>query len=455
MLPRMLGYGMFMDGLTYSSISRNLAEGFGSFWKPCYTETVYKTFYEHPPFGFLLQSFAFKIFGEALYVEAFYGFVIGLIIIGLIAAIWLAVRKNEVIAGVWWPIFLFVSLPMASWVLANNMLENTMAVFVLLAVLLAILSIRSAVIIKTPIYGFLSGVSIFLAFLTKGPSGMFPMVIPFIWVFVFRDTTFKKALISTLSIVSGIIIGVLVIVLPNSDAIAFFEVYFTNQVFKSLAGRREMASPHFAILRRLFFESLVPLSFCIIVYLVKRVRFNLRANKKLFFFILVSISGSLPLLISPKQRSWYLFPSLPLYSLAFAALFENSVKLNEAFFLKNRKLNTLFYFISSVILITAITWMFAVKGVIKRDKNFHKDFSLQEYNIPERITMSTYPSQLATNWDLVANMQREFKVSLSDTVGHTYLISTVEYSEADTLKNSYKKIHPPKPSAFILYKKIK
>jgi 4-amino-4-deoxy-L-arabinose transferase-like glycosyltransferase len=455
MLPRMLSYGLFFDGLTYASISRNLAQGFGSFWTPYYTETVYKTFYEHPPFGFLLQSFAFKIFGEALYIEAFYGFVMGLIIIGLIAAIWLAVRRNEVMAGVWWPIFLFVSFPITSWILANNMLENTMTVFVLLAVLLAILSIRSAARIKLLIYGFLSGVSIFLAFLTKGPAGMFPVVIPFIWMFTFRDITFKKAFISTSAIVSGIVISVLVIVLSSPDAIAFFDVYLTNQVFNSLVGKRETASSHFAVLKRLFFESLAPFSFCIIVYLIKRAKFNLTANKKLLFFTLSSVSGILPLLISPKQMGWYLFPSLPFYSMALATLFENSVKSNEAYFFKNRKLNTLFYYVSSAILVSAIAWMLTEKGVIRKERDFHKDFSLQKCNIPERIIMSAYPPQLATNWSLVANMQRQFKVSLSDTFGHTYLISTVEYSEADTLKNNYKKIHPPKPSAFILYKKIK
>lgn len=451
----MLSYGMFMDGITYSSISRNLAEGFGGFWKPYYTETVYETFYEHPPMGFLLQSFAFEIFGEALCIEAFYGFGMGLIIAGLTAAIWLAVRKNEVGAGVWWPIFLFVSFPMASWTLANNMLENTMTLFVLLAVLLAILSIRSAGMIKLLIYGFLSGVSIFLAFLTKGPSGVFPIVTPLIWMFIFHGTTLKKAFISTLAIVSGIIISVILIISPNPEAISFFDVYFTNQVFGSLVGKRANVSSHFFLLKKLFSESLVPLSFCTILYLIKRMRFNLTSNKKLFFFALVGISGSLPLLISSKQMSWYLFPSLPFYSMAFAAFFENPVKLIEAEFFKNRKLNTVFHCISSVILIVAITWMLTEKGEVRKEKDFHKDFSLQKYDIEERITISTYPSQLATDWGLVANMQRQFKVSLSDTFGYTYLISQVKYSGADTLKNNYKKIHPPNPSSFILYKKIK
>ena len=33
-LPRVVKKGMFGDGLLYSSISRNLAEGRGTYWKP-------------------------------------------------------------------------------------------------------------------------------------------------------------------------------------------------------------------------------------------------------------------------------------------------------------------------------------------------------------------------------------------------------------------------------------
>ena len=46
-LPRLLSYGMFLDGVTYASIARNMAENYGSFWQPYYTATVYPTFYEH------------------------------------------------------------------------------------------------------------------------------------------------------------------------------------------------------------------------------------------------------------------------------------------------------------------------------------------------------------------------------------------------------------------------
>ena len=53
LLPRLAHRGMFLDGVTYASIARNLAEGRGRFWAPHYTATIYPAFHEHPPLGVL------------------------------------------------------------------------------------------------------------------------------------------------------------------------------------------------------------------------------------------------------------------------------------------------------------------------------------------------------------------------------------------------------------------
>ncbi len=40
---------MHVDGLWYATISKNLAEGFGSFWAPAFTATMAPVFNAHPP----------------------------------------------------------------------------------------------------------------------------------------------------------------------------------------------------------------------------------------------------------------------------------------------------------------------------------------------------------------------------------------------------------------------
>src|SRR5262245_12228702 len=63
-VPRVAHRGMFVDGVTYASVARNLAEGRGRFWAPSYTATLYPEFYEHPPLGFWLQSRWFRLLGD-------------------------------------------------------------------------------------------------------------------------------------------------------------------------------------------------------------------------------------------------------------------------------------------------------------------------------------------------------------------------------------------------------
>src|SRR5713226_5809017 len=181
-LPRMLSYGMFMDGVVYASIARNMAENYGSFWQPYYTATIYPTFYEHPPLGFWLQSWAYRLCGDSVYVEAWWGFCVGTLTVLVLVGIWRCLTpQGYALAGAWFPIMLFIVTPMTSWALANNMLENTMTFFILLSVLLCLLSLQNPHRGFSCLYGILSGLSIFCAILIKGPVAMFPMAMPFIY----------------------------------------------------------------------------------------------------------------------------------------------------------------------------------------------------------------------------------------------------------------------------------
>ena len=57
---------MFVDGLWYASISRNLAEGYGSFWNPQFSAIIFSDFHEHPPLWFGVQSLFFQLLGDSL-----------------------------------------------------------------------------------------------------------------------------------------------------------------------------------------------------------------------------------------------------------------------------------------------------------------------------------------------------------------------------------------------------
>lgn len=68
-VPRLWQRGMFLDGITYAVLARNMASGVGTFWTPSLSTTVYPQFYEQPSLGLALQAAAFWLLGDHAAVE--------------------------------------------------------------------------------------------------------------------------------------------------------------------------------------------------------------------------------------------------------------------------------------------------------------------------------------------------------------------------------------------------
>ena len=455
-LPRMLSYGMFVDGITYASIARNMAENYGSFWQPYYTATAYPTFYEHPPLGFWLQSWAYRLCGDSVYVEAWWGFVVGTLILVGLAGIWRCVTpQGAALAGTWFPIMLFVVTPMTSWALANNMLENTLTLFIVLSVWLCLLSVKNPAIFLSCLYGILSGLSMVCAILIKGPVALFPLAVP--WMSMIHEAkkpikiwTTVMILIMTLMISFGIMFS------TNAASVHFFKQYIRQQVLASVTGERETSTSRFDVLRVVSREQLVPL---VVGAMLTATIYRLRQvpiaaiNYRLFLCYLgIALAGSLPILLSAKQKRWYAFPSFPFYTMAIAVVFNDVALAFESFFDKHRKrTNSVSIFALSVLCI-AIFLMFFEKKSLRRHVNFHHDFSTQSLTIQEREIISVYPPSLAKNWSLVANMQRKFKASLSENIGHKYLLMTTEQVIPEGAFSKYKKMHNYYAHTYLLFK---
>jgi 4-amino-4-deoxy-L-arabinose transferase-like glycosyltransferase len=455
-LPRLLSYGMFLDGVTYASIARNLAQGFGSFWRLYYTDMVYPQFYQHPPLGFFLQSFAYRIWGDSLRIEAFWGLGVGLVILILISLIWRHTEDNTPAhSGAWLPLLMFVTLPMTSWLLANNMLEGTMTVFSTLAALLAICSLYSASKPIIVLSAFLSGLAIFCAILTKGPVGFFPFSIPAVWFITAGE---KKQWQRSVSVMGMMFLGFVVpfiLVLAGGESLKSLSLYYSQQVVASLSGTREKGTNNFWIVSVILREIIVPVIIGAIVWrlakLKERTKNKLSFGMRFWFYLLIALGGSLPMVLSPKQMGWYIFPSLPFYSLAAASLFDKPFAHLQDILLKTKRRVAVIWIIAAVVFVSAIGWMFAENRQLRRQKEFHHDFSIQALNIPGRQVISVYPPELQHEWELVANMQRQFGMSLSDSLGHDYLLTTVEWQGyIDSLKK-YKKIHPPQSARYVFY----
>ena len=191
--------GIFLDGSSFSSMSMNLALGKGSFWRLYYTETV-SWFPDHPSLAMWLQSWAFRVFGYSTDVEDFWSVGLGFIIIFLMIALWRDVNKKENKGTEWWPIFLFVLMPLVPWALTNNMLENTMTVFVLAASILMLKALRSKKVSGIVMFSSLAAGMLWCALFSKGFQGLFPLALPFFAWLTLKDIRIKNAFSSTIMV---------------------------------------------------------------------------------------------------------------------------------------------------------------------------------------------------------------------------------------------------------------
>jgi len=128
--PTLWSDGMFMDGLYYAAISKNLANGLGDFWYLHHTDFSHPIFREHPPLAMGLQSIFFSIFGDSIYIERFYSLLTFIVTGFFIHLIWKEVIGKKYSLYSWLVLFFWAIIPLNSWACSNNILENTMNIFV-------------------------------------------------------------------------------------------------------------------------------------------------------------------------------------------------------------------------------------------------------------------------------------------------------------------------------------
>ncbi len=187
LIPALVQDGMFLDGITYAAISKNMANGYGSFFNPHYTKILYPEFHEHPPLVFIVQSGFFKLFGDAFYTERIFSLCIAILTVIGITQCWRLVNDTiEFKKYDWLPVLLWLSIPLVSWSYKNNLLENTMGVFTLFAVFFILKSLKE----KKVLYLLPGGILIVLAFLSKGPAGLYPILVPVIYGVVYKSNRY-------------------------------------------------------------------------------------------------------------------------------------------------------------------------------------------------------------------------------------------------------------------------
>ena len=404
--------GQFMDGATYASISRNLSQGIGSFWELFYTPYLYPNFIEHPPFFFWIQSLFFKIIGDKWYTEDIMG-----VLLWAITA--LGIEKigkwsNLSNGGIQWALIFWAIIPIVCWSYGNNLLETLVSPLTVWSVAIAIYGIQK----KYQSLIFISGLFISMAFLTKGPVGLFPLSFPFFW-HVTSDSNRKLRLIIIHSF--QILLGTLIpisILLAFDSSNAYLHAYWSKQVINSISKISTVDNRLYIVglyLTQLILPFLIALT---IRVFNKGSRWKGKTISKSLTFGLFSLSAVIPMIISLKQSDFYSVPAFPFAAISIAFWIEKEL-INLHDFRTQSKL--------LVIIICLITGIgFRTLPQVKNHRDLILRESIEHLSRNYKGEIMKVDSVLFKNWNLHAQCAR---------YGPIYLVEDKENAELIRQKN--------------------
>lgn len=440
---------MFFDGVIYASIARSMAEGVGSFWVPFYTTGFLNPFYEHPPLVFYLQSWAYRHLGDSPRIEYLWGFCQALLIFFITTKTFALAGGNK-LKTAWFPVLLLVSIPTVSWTFNNNMLESTMTVFTSLSVYSfcrAFFTNRN-----TFFWGFLSGACLFLGFLCKGPTALFPLALPVLFFLVYKKFPRRESFGLLLSIALSVF---LVFLVDFPAAASFFSKYFDGQIVKSVTGKNEEVR-YLYLFFRFLGEVVVPLAVSLLVWFLfrpskKEQKIKIRRDPFFWLMLLIAASASVPTFFSPKQRIWYVFASWPFYSIALAHLFSGAAEEANEFFQRKQAKRVLLVLSIALFMYSGYFVLSAGTKGFKRVPDFYTDLISQDLPIEKRqSTARVCPDSLNTNWEILAFAQRYFRLSFSSSRSPYYFVDN-QIGECDLSPPGCKQLNK-NPKRFYLYR---
>lgn len=448
---KLLRLGLHGDGVEYASVARNLADGVGTFWKPYLDDRIHPVFHEHPPLVFWIQSLFFRIFGDGAYFEAFYGFFIGLLVLGCMAWFWQRVRRDfqRPAVGGWWPMLLLVPLPIFTYMLQTNRIVNTWTIFAIVATYVSYRSTLSNT--HHLFFSLLSGALIYLGFLAKGPVAFFTFAVP-ILAWLSLKAKISKAITSTLLAVAAFTVLFLATSYLFVDSVEFWQGFWQRQVVASLKSERAPGDTYWYLAERWISEMIVPFLIAGVLMFAAGVSFRrLNFNRQAMFFLFVALAASLPFMISTRQHARYILHSFPFYVLSLAFVTETIASQIESILTNKRSIRLGTGAVAIVFFMVAVIGMLYFKDHEAKRRPFYHDFYLQNIVLPERITVSVCPGDMIYYDLLFADMQRFYRISLTHDMGHSYLI--IAKNSNCIVPEGYRLVHQRPTLKYRLYKK--
>lgn len=412
-LPTLFMDGMFMDGVLYSSVSKNYAHGLGTFWEQYYSAASGVAFHEQPPLMFFLQGQFFKLLGDSIYTERIYSLIAALICSGLIYRCWKIMQSSSKTG--WLPVLFWFTIPITFYAFINNLEECTMSVFVLAATVHLLRALHTKR--RETLHLVLAGAMILLAGLTKGVQGMFLLAAPFVWYISVRDKNFMGMLRQ--SFLVALVPGLFVIYAWFTPAVhESFAAYFNARFVATFNHSHDTSGSRFHILYELLQGTIGLLVLLGIILLATKNKFAVskgwRTHKKLIlFFVCVSVTGIFPLMITLEQRGFYLVPALPFLAFAAALFVAPHVELIRERLSKRRKLSAFISVFGMFLIVAAIVSSFLLAGKPKRDRDKLQDLALIVSQTGENKIIAANHS-VKEDWGFNTYAMRKYGISIKE-----------------------------------------
>ena len=447
-LMPLVRHGMFLDGVTYAAIAKNLSLNHGTLWQPYYSETLFPVFYEHPPFAIFLESLCFRVLGEQCRVENLYSFFIIATQLSLIAWYWL---RKEKVSWHHFALLLLVWLlvPLNTRVFTNNMLEATLTLFTTAASLLLLCPAKN----KWGDWFYLFGASIamLLGYLSNGPTAFFPIAIPMLLALVQKPT---EGLISgvkrsgQLLVMTLCILLVFYLLLPA--AWDNTQHYLQTQVMPSVTGERLPVHTNMkhAYVIYLYLRAAGLVAVFAVICLVIAAKLQQRSigqNLKqafsqpafLFFFYL-SLIASLPVGVSHKQAFNYIAQCAPFIVLAGLYLCHKPCLIIMSHGSKSAGLLRVLQDLSLAGFVMVMLLTISSGSKFNRDEALLKDLPILLPKLQQAAIVSTSQA-VAEQWVSAAYFSRFSMISLEQSERQTYYLAL----KNESLPNAYQVVTLP------------
>lgn len=433
-LPRLAPQGLFGDGLLYASMARNLAISKGSMWAPWFSSGYWLDFasgapyFENPPLMIWFQAGFFWLLGDHWWVEKCYALLVFCLNAWLIVRIWETPLRQTPLENRygWVPLLFWYLITPVIWGNPNNLMDNNLATFCLLALWAALDGLFSGrgVWIKLT----LAGALVYLGILTKGPVALYPAAVPFLFACIggLADGTLRKKVFRGLAQSAWIgVVGIglfalMLYLVPESQH--YFEQYWQRRLGVVLSGVREDAElsgwARLYILVILVKEQPGLIAVFLLLLFLARGR-NIdgqafrRERRISLLFLLLGLSATLPIALSARQNGIYVIPGMPMFALA-AAYFHLPVLhywLAEPGAKTRRFLTRLgrFSFVAMFFLAVYVVMLFGQPG---RDKDILHDLPGLQQAIPAGSQVAVC-ERLMYNQQVHAYLQRFHRLELT------------------------------------------